>query len=86
MTDLFRHRTTAIWAALVACTCLPLAFGAAHGARVAVASALVIAFVKVRFVGLEFMELRNANKVLRRLFQAWALLVGTAVLVLYLAG
>ena len=84
MTDLFRHRTVTVWGALVAATCVSWTLGASHGARTAAAATLVIAFVKVRYVGLEFMELRDAHPVLRRLFEAWVVLVGTAVLVLYL--
>jgi hypothetical protein len=85
VTDLFRHRATAVWVLLAAATCLPLALGAAHGAQTATALALVIAFAKVRYIGLEFMELRGAHTLLRGLFEAWVLVVGATVLVLYLA-
>jgi len=86
MTDLFRHRATAAWAALVCATCLPLALGATHGAHAAVATALVVAFVKVRYIGLDFMELRSANSILRGLFHTWVIAVGTTVLALYLSA
>ena len=83
MTDLFHHRTTVVWAALAAVTFLPLALGAARGVQAATALALVIAFAKVRYIGLEFMELRGAHSLLRGLFEAWVLLVGATVLALY---
>jgi hypothetical protein len=87
--DLFRHRATVVWAALVGATCLSWALGASHGleqggVEAATAAVLVIAFVKVRYVGLEFMELRGAAMSLRAAFEAWVLLVGATVVALYL--
>ncbi len=63
-----------VWGALIAATCVSWSLGAA---------ALVIAFVKVRFIGLEFMELRGASAILRGLFEGWVILVGAALLALH---
>jgi hypothetical protein len=46
---------------------------------------VAIALVKVRVVGLYFMELRNAPAVLRGVFEAYVAVTGAALLVLYLA-
>jgi hypothetical protein len=86
MSDLFWHRNTAVWALMVAATSVPLLLGAAHGVKYAAAAALVIAFVKVRYIGLEFMELRGADVLLRRAFQAWVVVVGGTVIGLFLVG
>ncbi len=67
-------RLTIVWAALVAATCVSWSVGAA---------ALAIAFVKVRYIGLEFMELRGADAVLRGLFEAYVLVVGATLLALH---
>jgi hypothetical protein len=84
VSDLFRHRNTALWAALVAATCIPLASGAAHGVKLAATGALLIAFLKARYIGLEFMELRHAPAVLRHLFEVWVVVVGATVMGIYL--
>ena len=89
MTGLFRHRTTVVWAALVAITCVSWALGASHGlgaggVTAATAAVLALAFLKVRYVGLEFMELRHADAVLRIAFELWVLLVGATVVGVYL--
>ena len=47
-------------------------------------SPLLIAFVKIRFVGLYFMELRAAPIVLRGIFEAYCAVVGLTLAVLYL--
>jgi hypothetical protein len=89
MADLFRHRTTLVWAALVAATCVSWILGTSHGVEAggveaATAVVLAIAFLKVRYVGLEFMELRGAATPLRAAFEGWVLLVGGTVVALYL--
>ncbi|MCW3040456.1 MAG: hypothetical protein JWM31_2361, partial [Solirubrobacterales bacterium] len=50
------------------------------------AIALVLAFGKAWIVGHEFMELRHAPPLLRRVFAGWVLVVGTTLTVMYLAG
>jgi hypothetical protein len=81
-------RTTVIWVGLVLATCLTWSLGTGHFAateslHVTVALAMVIAFLKVYFIGSEFMELRGAPRALRAAFLAWVVVVGTATTMLY---
>ncbi len=45
---------------------------------------LLVAFIKVRFVGLYFMELRHAPIPLRLVFEGWCLVVCSAVIGMFL--
>ncbi|WP_028933750.1 cytochrome C oxidase subunit IV family protein [Pseudonocardia spinosispora] len=84
---LLRTRITVVWVALVAATLLSFWLGTDHGLSSTEARTiliLVVAFVKVRFVGLYFMELRAAPVVLRSLFEGYCLLVCVVLLGLYL--
>jgi hypothetical protein len=45
---------------------------------------MLVAFIKVRFVGLYFMELRDAPHVLRGLFEGYCLVVCAMILGFYL--
>jgi hypothetical protein len=67
---------------LVLATLISWAVGAEHstGSGVAVL-VLAIALIKVRFVGLDFMELRNAPVILRAMFEFYCV-----ALFLVLAG
>lgn len=47
---------------------------------------LVVALVKVRLVGLYFMELRSAPVALRGLFEGWIVVTGSVLIGLYLSG
>ena len=82
MLQLMRNRAGVSWLILVAATCASWALGADHGTGSLVAVAvLAIAAVKVRLVGLDFMELRHAPIPLRVAFEVycvalWALLSG----------
>lgn len=83
-------RTTWVWAALVLATVLSWGLGHApgpgrHPVQVT-AAVLLIAWLKVRCVFLDFMELRRAPLPLRLAVEAWALLVCGAVAVLYGSG
>jgi hypothetical protein len=49
-----------------------------------VAVATPIAFLKVYFIGSEFMELRGAPAALRAVFTAWVIGVATTTTTLYL--
>lgn len=82
-------RTTVTWVGLVLATCLTLWLGTSHsaaqqGVRVTVALAIPVAFLKVYFIGSEFMELRGAPPALRGGFTAWVVVVAAAVTGLYL--
>ena len=90
MNSLLRHKVTPIWLLLILATALSWEFG--HGLgfgshySYATVAIVLIAFIKIRFVFLDFMELRNAPLPLRIIFEAWALVVGGAILVLYWSG
>lgn len=82
---LFVNRVSFIWLVLVTASLLSwestsIAGGDARAAHIAI---LIIAFIKVRLVGLEFMELRHAPVLLRSAFEAWLVLVCTILLYLF---
>lgn len=78
---------TGWWLLLIGATVLSWQFG--HGwdfggdAHYGTAAVIVIAFLKVRVVFLEFMELRHAPLPLRLAFELWALVVGGTIIALY---
>ncbi|MDG4665768.1 cytochrome C oxidase subunit IV family protein [Mycobacterium sp. 236(2023)] len=80
--DLLKNRAGASWLFLVALTVVSWAVGAEHGTGSMVAVLVLgIAAIKVRLVGLDFMELRHAPLPLRIAFEGycvgiWALLSG----------
>ncbi|WP_431231338.1 cytochrome C oxidase subunit IV family protein [Mycolicibacterium psychrotolerans] len=82
MLQLMRNRAGVSWLILVAATLASFALGADHGTGSLVAVAVLgIAAIKVRLVGLDFMELRHAPIPLRVAFEVycvalWALLSG----------
>jgi len=88
--DLFRSSATAVWVFLIAATVLSWALGTDHGFvddhTTASTIILVVAFVKVRFVGLYFMELKHAPVALRLLLEAWCLVVCVLTLGFYFAA
>ena len=73
MTALLRTPATAVWTFLIAATAASWKLGTdqglgPNGYTLASVLILLIAFVKVRFVGMYFMELREAPMLLRGLF------------------
>lgn len=86
MTSLLRSRVTLVWLVLVVATVLSWEMG--HGVglddlrhiRIAV---IGIAFIKVRFVILDFMEIRHAPRFMRVVGESWALLVCLVLIALY---
>jgi hypothetical protein len=77
-----RNRAGASWLLLIAATLLSYALGADHGTGSAmVVVVLAIVAIKVRLIGLDFMELRSAPLGLRIVFEGycvglWAVLAG----------
>ncbi|MCW2784740.1 MAG: hypothetical protein JWP74_1257 [Marmoricola sp.] len=71
-TEFLRARPTWIWLVLVALTAISVSAGDNHGtgSRIGVV-VIVLAVVKVRFIGLDFMELRHAPRVLRMAFELY---------------
>ena len=90
MRALLFDRITLIWFLLIAATALSWEFG--HGLgfgdryHYATVVVIVIAFIKVRYVFLDFMELRTALLPLRLMLEAWAIGVGGAIIFLYWPG
>jgi caa(3)-type oxidase subunit IV len=83
--SLLRARSTYVWLALVAVTVASWAVGAEHevGSGVAVV-VLGLAVIKVRFVGLDFMELRDAPLLLRGAFEAYCIILWMVLAGMYL--
>jgi caa(3)-type oxidase subunit IV len=89
VTALVRTRTTVIWIVLILATIASWTLGSDHGiSHHALASVviLLIAFIKVRLVGLYFMELRDAPTVLRGLFEAYCLIVCSLLIGVFLVA
>jgi caa(3)-type oxidase subunit IV len=87
VTNLLRTRATAIWAVLIVATVASWTLGTDHGFNNYTAASVVIlliAFIKVRLVGLYFMELREAPTALRILFEAYCAVVCTVVVTVFL--
>jgi caa(3)-type oxidase subunit IV len=77
-------RVAVVWLVLLAATLL--SWESAHSAdgyRLASAVVLLIAFLKARLIGLEFMELRTAPRALRFIFEAWVVVACGTLLALY---
>lgn len=85
----FEKRLIVVWLALCAITLAQLGVGAvdrqAELAPIA-ASAIGIALIKVRIIFREFMEVRHAPVLLRRLTDLWVVLTGAILLGGHLAG
>ncbi|MDT5007962.1 MAG: hypothetical protein QOJ24_5138 [Mycobacterium sp.] len=75
------------WLILIVATVVSYALGADHGTgSVMVVAVLAIAAVKVRLIGLDFMELRTAPIPLRVVFEGYCLGLWTVLSGLYLFG
>lgn len=86
---LARHPAMIAWAALMLATAISWWLGSRHdvfngGKAVTAAAILAIAFIKVHFVGMYFMDLREAPVLLRRIFNAWTLGTCAVLIGLYL--
>lgn len=89
MSTVWRSRIIPIWVGLVLAT--GLSWVTAHGSGAdfphfpyAGIVIIVIAFLKIRFVAMEFIELRHAPKLARLAFDLWSFLVGAAIIAFYL--
>jgi hypothetical protein len=84
---LLRGPFMVVWFILIAATLLVWYLGAEQGVRnihLATVLILIIAFIKWRFVGLYFMELRDAPVPLRLIFEVHCASVCAVVLGVYL--
>ncbi len=79
-------RITLVWLGLLAATAFSWAFGQESffaDPRNAGVVILAIAFLKIRFVMLDFMELRHAPLGMRAAGEAWAIGIGGVLIALY---
>ena len=93
MTPSTNKRLFVVWLILVGITVAYLAIDRAandHGLATAstavTVAAICLALVKVRIIMREFMEVRGAPQALCRLTDFWVVLMGVAMLGVYLAG
>jgi Prokaryotic Cytochrome C oxidase subunit IV len=89
MSTLLRTRITLVWFFLIAATALSWEMG--HGIgfndlRYASIAIIVVAFIKVRLVILDFMEIRHAPVVMRIVGELWVALICTTLVLLYWHG
>lgn len=77
-----RERATIVWVLLMAATCTSTWLLSQDGISptIAVVGIFLIAAVKVRFVMLDFMELRHAPLPVRVAFEAWIVVVTCLIL------
>jgi hypothetical protein len=86
MRRLLRSRIGWVWLGLVGATAL--SWGVGHGLglqdpRHAGVAILVVAFAKVRFVILDFMELRHAPWAMRAIAEIWTLAICAVLIILF---
>jgi Prokaryotic Cytochrome C oxidase subunit IV len=89
MRSLILRPVTIIWLVLVGATVFSWLMGhgvGVHDLRQASIAILVIAFIKVRFVILDFMEIRGAPLPMRIVGEVWCLVICTVLIALYLHG
>ena len=88
LTALLKNRVSLVWAGLMIATLISWKVGSDHGIHPQLATivVLLVAFLKVRFVGLYFMELREAPLPLRLIFEGYVVVVAAVLIALYLAG
>ena len=85
LSKLLRARSTVVWAGLVIATLVSWVVGSDHrtGSLVALV-VLAVAMIKVRFVGLDFMELRRAPLLLRAAFECYCVVLWCVLAGMYL--
>jgi hypothetical protein len=93
VTTTFNKRLMIVWLVLTAMTLAYILLdhsadddGLLTASTVVTVSAIVIALVKVRIIFREFMEVRLAPTVLRRLTDAWVVLIAVCLLGSYIVG
>jgi Prokaryotic Cytochrome C oxidase subunit IV len=78
------RRVTAVWLVLLAATLFSWESARSSGDyRLATSAVLLIAFLKARLIGLEFMELRTAPLQLRLIFEGWTVFACIGLLAFY---
>jgi hypothetical protein len=87
--DLILNRRTVILILLAGATALSWMMGHETGFDIGVyagCSVILLAMIKIRYVMLEFMELRGAPMAIRVTAETWTIVVCTTLLGLYLKG
>jgi hypothetical protein len=87
--DLLRNAITVIWVVLIGATLLSWWLGTDHvidDESLTGALILIVAFIKVRFVGLYFMEHRHSPIPLRIVWEVWCLVVCATVVIMFLVS
>lgn len=84
----FNRRLLVVWLVLALLTLgyLWLDHSVSRASTAVTSSVIVIALIKVRIILREFMEVRDASAVLRRLTDAWVLLVAAGLFGSYFIG
>jgi lipid-A-disaccharide synthase-like uncharacterized protein len=78
------RRLVLIWVALCALTVAAFAAGEIHSdGQWALIAVIVAALIKVRFVILDFMEVRSAPLALRVVLEGWLAVLGAILLTIY---
>lgn len=88
MKELLRTPASVVWLVLVAATLISWTLGVEQGGsanaeRITGIVIFAITFIKVRFIGLYFMELRDAPLALRALLELYCVVVGVLVMTLF---
>jgi Prokaryotic Cytochrome C oxidase subunit IV len=88
-----KNRLLIVWLLLSSLTLVYLVMdnladddGVLRPSVVVTVSAIVIALIKLRIIFREFMEVRHAPALLRRLTDAWVLLIGVCLIGTYVVG
>jgi hypothetical protein len=88
MRSLRRDAAVIVWLVLVLATFLSwwLATEPWHGGALGAVAIFIVAAVKVRLVGLHFMELADAHPVLRAMFELYVLALLAGLVAFFLAA
>lgn len=85
LASLLQARSTVVWAALIVATIVSWVLGSEHGTGSLVAIVVLgVAMIKIRFVGLDFMELRRAPLLLRAAFECYCVVLWCVLAGMYL--
>jgi len=79
-------RITGMWVALIVATLVSWTLGQSDwlgSTRRTSIAILIIAFLKIRYVILDFMELREAPLIMRMVAEAWVLIVCATIIAFY---
>ena len=90
MIAIFNIKLTVVWLLLIVATALSWQFGHGFGfgeqMHYGTIAVIIISFIKVRFIYLDFMELKTAPPALRWVVEAWAFIVCLTLIGLYWTG